>query len=65
VTIFGIFFTPVFYVVIRWFSGQSAAAPAPGVGKDPGAGQAAVHGPIVVRQVVETDDHAKTPVEIE
>jgi multidrug efflux pump len=28
VTIFGIFFTPVFYVVIRWFSGRSAAAPA-------------------------------------
>jgi multidrug efflux pump len=65
VTIFGIFFTPVFYVVIRWFSGQSAAAPAPGVRKDPGAGQATVHGPIVVQQVVESDDHAKTPVEIE
>jgi multidrug efflux pump len=29
VTIFGIFFTPVFYVVIRWFSGRKAAtAPA-------------------------------------
>jgi multidrug efflux pump len=26
VTIFGIFFTPVFYVVIRWFSGGKAAA---------------------------------------
>jgi len=26
VTIFGIFFTPVFYVVIRWFSGKKTAA---------------------------------------
>src|SRR6476660_3893313 len=25
VTIFGIFFTPVFYVVIRWFTGGKAA----------------------------------------
>jgi multidrug efflux pump len=32
VTIFGIFFTPVFYVVIRWFSGggKAATGPAPG-----------------------------------
>jgi multidrug efflux pump len=29
VTIFGIFFTPVFYVVIRWFTGRGAAAPGP------------------------------------
>jgi hypothetical protein len=29
VTVFGIFFTPVFYVVIRWFSGRrTPAAPA-------------------------------------
>jgi multidrug efflux pump len=27
VTIFGIFFTPVFYVVIRWLTGASAGAP--------------------------------------
>jgi multidrug efflux pump len=27
VTIFGIFFTPVFYVVIRWFSGRKGAVP--------------------------------------
>jgi multidrug efflux pump len=33
VTIFGIFFTPVFYVVIRWFSGQGKAAEGPGAGK--------------------------------
>jgi hypothetical protein len=29
VTIFGIFFTPVFYVVIRWFTERKAAAPRP------------------------------------
>jgi multidrug efflux pump len=29
VTVFGIFFTPVFYVVIRWLAGRSAAAPKP------------------------------------
>jgi multidrug efflux pump len=29
VTIFGIFFTPVFYVVIRWFSGSKPKAKAP------------------------------------
>jgi multidrug efflux pump len=27
VTIFGIFFTPVFYVVIRWFAGRKTAVP--------------------------------------
>ena len=31
VTLFGIFFTPVFYVVIRWFTGRKAAAPRPKV----------------------------------
>ena len=30
VTVFGIFFTPVFYVVIRWFSGRRTPA-APGL----------------------------------
>jgi hypothetical protein len=29
VTIFGIFFTPVFYVVIRWFTGGTKTAPKP------------------------------------
>jgi multidrug efflux pump len=34
VTIFGIFFTPVFYVVIRWFSGKTAAIATPAGIKD-------------------------------
>ena len=29
VTIFGIFFTPVFYSVIRWFTGSETAGPVP------------------------------------
>jgi hypothetical protein len=29
VTIFGIFFTPVFYVVIRWFAGKKPAVTGP------------------------------------
>ncbi len=32
VTLFGLFFTPVFYVVIRWFTGRTVVAPAPPVG---------------------------------
>jgi multidrug efflux pump subunit AcrB len=29
VTLFGLFLTPLFYFVVRWLGGQSAAAPAP------------------------------------
>ena len=29
VTLFGIFLTPVFYYVVRWFSGSGAAGHAP------------------------------------
>jgi hypothetical protein len=46
VTLFGIFFTPVFYLVIRWFTGKGAAAAAPAGpaadGKAAGAVAAAV-----------------------
>jgi multidrug efflux pump len=34
VTIFGIFFTPVFYVVIRWFAGRGKAPAVPGAERD-------------------------------
>jgi hypothetical protein len=37
VTIFGIFFTPVFYVVIRWFVGPKAATPGSGAKEVPAA----------------------------
>src|SRR5262249_28354737 len=36
VTLFGIFFTPVFYVVIRWFSGPGKTAGGTGAGPDRG-----------------------------
>ena len=39
VTIFGIFFTPVFYVVIRWFSGGKAVAKKDGAGQRDGAAE--------------------------
>jgi hypothetical protein len=38
VTIFGIFFTPVFYVVIRWFAGKKKAAAVPSAEKGEGTG---------------------------
>jgi multidrug efflux pump len=42
VTLFGIFFTPVFYVVIRWLTARREAVPAPQVAAD---GAATVNGP--------------------
>jgi multidrug efflux pump len=42
VTIFGIFFTPVFYLVVRWLAGQSKAAPRPVAGKSTTVDGAAV-----------------------
>jgi len=38
VTLFGIFFTPVFYVVIRWLSGRKTAAPGHATGPVAGNG---------------------------
>ena len=50
VTLFGIFFTPVFYVVIRWLSGRKstpAAGPAgPDGQKVPAVSAARVDGPV-------------------
>jgi multidrug efflux pump len=45
VTVFGIFFTPVFYVVIRWFTERKAGAPATAGLQAPGAnGPVSGHG---------------------
>jgi hypothetical protein len=41
VTVFGLFFTPVFYVLIRRFTGTPAATPAPA----PAGHDAAANGP--------------------
>ena len=43
VTVFGVFFTPVFYYVIRWFAQEKSAAPAAGHGV-PEVGPAAAEG---------------------
>jgi hypothetical protein len=45
VTVFGIFFTPVFYVVIRWFSGPGKAVAKPEVEKEKAVAAATVDGP--------------------
>jgi multidrug efflux pump len=62
VTLFGIFFTPVFYVVIRWLTGQSAAAtpgPEAGVKKDLAA--ATSDGQHGAEHAVQAGSHAETP----
>jgi multidrug efflux pump len=52
VTIFGIFFTPVFYVVIRWFSGPGKAVAKPDAHKAPAGDGAAVDGPVAAEHAV-------------
>jgi hypothetical protein len=43
VTLFGIFFTPVFYVIVRWFSERKSSAPVgPAKGALAAAGSAAI-----------------------
>jgi hypothetical protein len=65
VTIFGIFFTPVFYVVIRWLSGQTGAAPKPGAKTALATGQGTVNGPSIAKDGVMTAGQAETPIETE
>jgi multidrug efflux pump len=65
VTIFGIFFTPVFYVVIRWFSGRTAAAPGPDVKKDLAEGPATVDGPLLAKHGAVAGGHGETVPGIE
>jgi multidrug efflux pump len=42
VTVFGIFYTPVFYYVIRWFTERKAVAPAGVAAEAPAAPEAAL-----------------------
>ena len=67
VTVFGIFFTPVFYVVIRWFAGRTAVAPGPAVELEAqelaAAGVDRVDGPHLAKHGVMTDTQAKSPTE--
>jgi len=63
VTIFGIFFTPVFYVVIRWFTGRTAAAPGPDARKVLAEGPALVDGPLTAKHDIITGGQADAPTE--
>jgi len=62
VTVFGIFFTPVFYVVIRWFSKSGTAAVQPGAVTKPeevvGMAASSVNGPHLKPGVREATDGA-------
>ena len=61
VTFFGLFFTPVFYVVIRWFTGRKhTATKAPG-SEDKTAALATIDGPSVPKSGVETAIQTGTP----
>jgi len=60
VTIFGIFFTPVFYVVIRWFSGRPPAAPGMLAGKAPFDGRQTGHGTLTGQHGVMPTGQTKT-----
>lgn len=59
VTIFGIFFTPVFYVVIRWFAGQSAGSPRPDANNDLATAAAAGDGSHAPTQGAAKDGQTK------
>jgi multidrug efflux pump len=60
VTIFGIFFTPVFYVVIRWFAGRAVTAPGPDAKKVVATSPATVDGPLTAEHRVMTGGQAET-----
>jgi hypothetical protein len=66
VTFFGLFFTPVFYVIIRWFTGRSTAAPRPVPGPDHqevvAVGAATIDGSSTAKHGIVTDlpaDHSE------
>src|SRR5262249_16123777 len=58
VTIFGIFFTPELYVVVRWFSGGKAAAPRAEAGKVAAVSPESGDGPLVAKHGVMTGSKA-------
>jgi multidrug efflux pump len=63
VTVFGIFFTPVFYVVIRWFSGRTPSAPSPDAKPALATDTARADGPVLAGHHVVTGSDAETPYE--
>jgi multidrug efflux pump len=65
VTIFGIFFTPVFYVVIRWLAGRRTPAAKLGAGRDLAPGTETVDGPLVATHSIVTDYQDETRIKAE
>jgi multidrug efflux pump len=63
VTVFGIFFTPVFYVVIRWFSGRTPSAPSPDAKPALATATARADGPVLAGHHIVTGSQAETPYE--
>src|SRR5205823_8565292 len=60
VTLFGIFFTPVFYLVIRWLAGRTAAAPGADASKVPATDPGAVDGQPLAQHGIMTGGPAQT-----
>jgi multidrug efflux pump len=65
VTIFGIFFTPVFYVVIRWITGRGPVAAEPEAEKAAVVGAATGDGPLAATHGVMTGGQAEGRTEAE
>jgi AcrB/AcrD/AcrF family len=51
VTFFGLFFTPVFYAVIRWLGGSKAVATGPDLHQAAAVREATVDGPLAGKSV--------------
>ncbi len=62
VTFFGLFFTPVFYVVIRWFTERKAAGPVGRATTVAVAGEADLSSAIMKRDGQTTETEPKHPV---
>jgi hypothetical protein len=65
VTVFGIFFTPVFYVVIRWLTGQKGAAPKPKVGEIAPVTSVTADGPLVTAHGAAAGGQGEAPTAAE
>jgi multidrug efflux pump len=65
VTVFGIFFTPVFYVVIRWFSRQPSAMPKLESKEAMLADTVMIDGPFMVKDGAKLGDQTKKPTEMD
>jgi hypothetical protein len=61
VTFFGLFLTPVFYVIIRWLSARKAEAPRPEPRRVVAVEPVAADGPHIAPHGITTGDQAGPP----